>query len=84
MKKVGASSYELKIPKMWRNLHPVIKTEAIYLLCLRSRMIYNDYHTRQPKCNTGQEVEQILNSRWRRENLQYLAKWQGQPFEEAT
>ena len=64
MKKVGASSYELKIPKMWRNLHPVVKTEVIYLLCLRSRMIYNDYHTRQPKCNTGQEVEQILNSRW--------------------
>ena len=24
VKRVGSSAYELKIPKMWKNLHPVI------------------------------------------------------------
>ena len=31
-----------------------------------------------------QEVEEILNSQWRGNKLQYLIKWRGQPLEERT
>ena len=31
-----------------------------------------------------QEVKRILNSRRQGDELQYLVKWQGQPFEEST
>ena len=31
-----------------------------------------------------QEVEEILDSRWRGGKLQYLIKWKGQPLEERT
>jgi len=31
-----------------------------------------------------QEVEEILNSRWRGDKLQYLIKWRGQPLKERT
>jgi len=31
-----------------------------------------------------QEVEEILDSRWRENKLQYLIKWKGQPLEERT
>ncbi|KAG5633562.1 hypothetical protein H0H81_006836 [Sphagnurus paluster] len=30
------------------------------------------------------EVEKILDSRWYKDGLQYLVKWQGQPNEEST
>jgi len=33
--------------------------------------------------STTQEVEKILDSRRRVNELQYLVKWQGQPFEES-
>jgi len=31
-----------------------------------------------------QEIEEILDSRWRGDKLQYLIKWKGQPLEERT
>ena len=36
------------------------------------------------KSSTIQEVEDILDSGRQGNELQYLAKWQGQPFEEST
>jgi len=87
IKKVGSSAYELKIPKMWKNLHPVINESRL------KPYHYPTFVQQQESSLTViapsregaiQEVEKILNSRRRGDNLQYLVKWQGQPFEEST
>ena len=87
IKKVGSSAYELKIPKMWKNLHPVINESRL------KPYHYPTFVQQQESSLTIiapsregaiQEVEKILNSRRRGDNLQYLVKWQGQPFEEST
>ena len=86
IKKVRSSAYELRIPKIWKNLHPVINESKL-----------KSYHrpiSQQQKTSltvitlnresTMQEVERILNSKWWGDRLQYLVEWLGQPFEEST
>ena len=86
IKKLGSSAYELQIPKMWKNLHPVINESKL-------KPYHRPTFTQQQETSLTviipnqessiQEVERILNSRIQRGRLQYLVKWQGQPFEES-
>ena len=61
----------------WKSLHPVINEFKL-----------KPYHYPKDfintKSSTIQEVEDILDSGRQGNGLQYLAKWQGQPFEEST
>jgi len=86
IKKVGSWAYKLQIPKMWKNLHPVINESKL-------KPYHRPTFTQQRASLTviipnqessTQEVERMLNSRIQGARLQYLVKWQGQPFEEST
>jgi len=86
--KVGDAAYELKILNTWRNIHPVINRSALKLYFRPT------FKQQAEKSNTIltpssgqeriQEVEKILDSWWRGEQLQYLVKWRGQLLEETT
>ena len=89
VKKVGLLAYELKIPKIWKNPHPVIK-----------KLKLKPYHC--PTCSQQQETSPtFITSHWVRKalckrsrgfwtpknggmNYSVLSKWQGQPFKEST
>jgi len=68
IKKIGPSAYELKIPKMWKNLHPVINDSKL-------RPYHRPTFAQQQEASltviapsqesTTQEVERILDSRRR-------------------
>jgi len=58
IKKVGSSAYELQIPKIWKNLHPVInesKLKALSQTNLHSatRNLADSYHTQPGELYTG-------------------------------
>ena len=87
VKKVRPSACELEIPKMWKSLHPVINESKL------KPYHYPTFAQQQESSPTVialsqegaiQEVERILNSRRQGDELQYLVKWQGQPFEKST
>ena len=87
IKKVGSSAYELKIPKMSKNLHSVINESKLkpYHYPTFAQQQESSLTVIAPSREGAiQEVEKILNSRRRGDSLQYLVKWQGQPFEEST
>jgi len=83
IKKIGSSAYELWIPK---SLYPVIIKSK---LSPYHRLIFTQQHETSLTVITPnqesatQEVERILNSRRWGDRLQYLIKWQEQPFEES-
>ena len=84
IKKVGSSAYELKIPKMWKNLHPVINESKLkpYHYPTFAQQQESSLTVIAPSREGAiQEVEKILNSRRRGDSLQYLVKWQGQPID---
>jgi len=86
--KVGKSAYELKIPSTWKSIHPVINKS--YLTSYVKPMFEqqsqkSNNRVINPTIPTNvQEVEEILDFRWRGGKLQYLIKWRGQPLEERT
>jgi len=86
--KVGKLAYELKIPSTWKSIHPVINES--YLMSYMKPMFEqqsqkSNNRVINPTIPTNvQEVEEILDSRWRGGKLQYLIKWRGQPLEERT
>jgi len=86
IKKVGSSVYELKIPKMWKNLHPVINESKLkpYHHPTFAQQQESSLVIAPSQEGAIQEVKRILNSRRRGDEPQYLVKWQGQPFEELT
>jgi len=88
IQKVGDMAYELKIPSTWRNIHPVINRSALkpYLRPTFEQQAEKSNIILTPSSGQEriQEVEKILDSRWRGEQLQYLVKWRGQPLEEIT
>jgi len=88
IRKVGDAAYELKIPVTWKNIHPIIN-KAFLKLYIRPVFQQQREHVDTnvtPVTGTERllEVEEILDSRWRGERLQYLVKWRKQPWEEWT
>ena len=88
IRKIGKSAYELKIPTTWKSIHPIVNES--YLTSYTKPMFEqqsqkSDNRIVNPTTQTNiQEVEEILDSRWRGDKLQYLIKWRGQPLEERT
>jgi len=88
IRKIGRSAYELKIPATWKSIHPVVN--ELYLTSyikpiFEQQSQKSDNRIVNPTTQTNvQEVEEILDSRWRGDKLQYLIKWRGQPLEERT
>ena len=72
IKKVGSSAYELKIPKMWKNLHPVINESKLkpYHYPTFAQQQESSLTVIAPSREGAiQKVEKILNSRRRGEYL---------------
>jgi len=88
IRKIGRLAYKLKIPATWKSIHPVVNES--YLMSYIKPMFKqqsqkSDNRIVNPTTQTNiQEVEEILDSRWRGDKLQYLIKWRGQPLEERT
>jgi len=79
--KVRKSAYELKIPPTWKSIHSVVNES--YLTSYMTSMFEqqsqkSDNRVTNPNSQTNvQEVEEILDSRWRGGESQYLIKWKG-------
>jgi len=88
IQKVGKSAYKLEIPSTWKSIHPVINKSYLtsYVTPIFEQQLQrSDNRVANPIDQTHiQEVEEILDSRWRGDKLQYLIKWKGQPLEERT
>jgi len=88
IQKVGKSAYELKIPPTWKSIHPVVNESYLtsYVTStFEQQSQKSDNRVANPNDQTTvQEVEEILDSRWRGGKLQYLIKWKGQSLEERT
>ena len=86
--KVGKSVYKLKIPSTWKSIHLVINKSYLtsYVTPIFEQQLQrsNNKVANPIDQNHIQEVEEILDSRWRGDKLQYLIKWKGQPLEERT
>ena len=68
IKKIGPSAYELKIPKMWKNLHPVIndsKLKPYHRPTFAQQQEASLTVIAPSQESTTQEVERILDSRRR-------------------
>ena len=84
---IGSSAYELKIPKICKNLHPVInesKLKPYHHPTFAQHQESSLIVIAPSREGSIQEVERILSSRRQGDELQYLVKWQGQPFKEST
>lgn len=86
VKKVGKSDYHLCLPKSWR-MHPVFNESLL------SPYAPPQFPTQEPPLppppdvidgSVEYEVEEILDSRFHWNKLQYLIKWKGYPSEENT
>ena len=88
IRKVGKLAYELKIPPTWKSIHPVVNKSYLtsYMTStFEQQSQKSDNRVVNPNNQTNvQEVEEILDSRWRGGKLQYLIKWKGQSLEERT
>ena len=78
--KVGASAYRLKIPRTWRQVHPVFN---VSMLKPAQDPAFDSQRQPPPPPpvivdeEEEYEVEEILDSRLHRGKLQYLVKWVG-------
>ena len=88
IRKVSKSAYKLKIPSTWKSIHPVVNESYLtsYVTPIFEQQSQrSDNRVANPIDQTRiQEVEEILDSRWRGDKLQYLIKWKGQLLEERT
>ena len=88
IRKVGKSAYELKIPSTWKSIHPVVNESYLtsYMtFTFKQQSQKSDNRVANPNSQTTvQEVEEILDSRWRGGELQYLIKWKEQLLKERT
>ena len=71
IQKIGKSAYELKIPSTWKSIHPVINKSYLtsYVTpTFEQQLQKSDNRVANPTDQTKvQEVEEILDSRWRRQ-----------------
>jgi len=88
IQKVDKSAFELKIPPTWKSIHPIVNKSYLtsYVTStFEQQSQKSDNRVANPNDQTNiQEVEEILDSRWRGGKLQYLIKWKGQLLEERT
>ena len=88
MRKVESAAYELKIPSDWKHIHPVIYESYLKPYTRptfeQQQERSNSTVTPMPGKEMVLEVEEVLDSRWRNDHLQYLIEWRGQPWEERT
>jgi len=88
IQKVRKASYELKILSTWKSIHPIINESYLTFYTtpiFKQQLQRSDNKIISPIGQMNvQEVEEILNSQWRGNKLQYLIKWKGQPLEERT
>jgi len=80
LQKVSKSAYEPKIPPTWKAIHPVINES--YLTSYVTPIF--EQQSQRSDNRVDNPIEEILDSRWRGNKLQYLIKWKGQPLEERT
>jgi hypothetical protein len=85
LQKHGASAYKLALPTTWKAIHPVFNE------CVLSPFKPAEFPSQKkppppPSVLVDgyeeQEVEEILDSRVRRDKLEYLVHWKGYPREE--
>ena len=83
--KHGESAFKLSLPKTWKTIYPVFNE------CVLSPYVPAQFPSqKQPppppldliEGYEEQEIEEILDSRLRREQLEYLVNWKGFPREE--
>jgi len=88
IRKIGKSAYELKISTTWKSIHPVVNESYLtsYIKPTFEQQSQKlDNRIINPTTQTNiQEVEEILDSRWKGNKLQYLIKWRGQLLKERT
>ena len=78
--KVGASAYRLKLPRTWKKVHPVFN---IIALKPAHEPVFDSQRAPPPPPpvlvdnNEEYEVEEIIDSRFHRNKLQFLVKWVG-------
>ena len=81
-------AYKLKILFTWKSIHPIINESYLtsYMTStFEQQSQKSDDRVANPNNQTNvQEVEKILDSRWRGGKLQYFIKWKGQSLEERT
>ena len=85
LSKHGESAYKLRLPTTWKTIYPVFNE------CVLSRYhppaFPSQSHPPPPPPDLiggheEQEIEEILDSRLRRDHLEYLVHWKGFPREE--
>ncbi|KAL5512273.1 hypothetical protein ACEPAG_9357 [Sanghuangporus baumii] len=85
VKKVGASAYRLKLPRTWRQVHPVFN-EVLLKPAVEPSFESQKKPPPPPPVLVDDEeeyeVEELLDSRLHRGKLQFLVKWVG--YDEAT
>ena len=79
LEKVGSNAYRIKLPPTMKGVHPVFNVALLH--DAPSDAIPGRVQKQPPPVEVeGQEeykVEQILDSRFYRNGLQYLVKWKG-------
>ncbi|KAL5512939.1 hypothetical protein ACEPAH_3337 [Sanghuangporus vaninii] len=85
VEKVGASAYRLKLPRTWRQVHPVFN-EVLLKPAVEPSFESQQKPPPPPPVLVDDEeeyeVKEILDSRLHRGKLQFLIKWVG--YDEAT
>lgn len=85
IEKIGLAAYRLKLPRTWKNIHPVFN-EILLLPVIPSRFPGQPALTNNPPHIAGSSLtpEEILDSRFHRGGYQYLIKWKDRPRSENT
>ena len=85
MEKVGKAAYKLKLDAKWQNVHPVFHESLLHPYTSPAFPSQQKPPPPPPDLIQGveeQEIEEILASRERRGNIEYLVSWKGFPSEE--
>jgi hypothetical protein len=84
-KKVGRNTYRLRLPASMSRIHPVFNIVKLLPAPVDPIPGRQAKPPPPPELIDGEEhyeVEQVLNSRWHRNRLEYLVKWKGYGYEE--
>jgi hypothetical protein len=85
LRKHGESAFKLKLPLTWKSIYPVFNECVLSPYTPPAFPIQQKPPPPPPDLIEGfeeQEIEEILDSRLRRDRLEYLIHWKGFPREE--